>query len=305
MTTLNPAALSPSTAPSAARVWLMAVRPATLTAALAPVFVGTALAAASSTWSGLTFGVSLLGALLLQVGTNFANDLYDFKKGADTDDRLGPTRVTQQGLVSPRQMAIATAVTFAAAVGVGVYLIGVGGWPVLAIGVASILCGLAYTGGPYPLGYHGLGDVAVLIFFGPVAVCGTWWVHTVRWSNLAFIISLPIGLLIAAILIVNNVRDRHTDVLVGKRTLAVRFGHRASLLQYAAQVVIAYLIPVVLVVVGAAPLPWLLPLLSAPLALKTTRKVWTLDGADLNPCLGETAKLGLIFSLLLVIGVLL
>lgn len=298
---MNATSLSPPV--RGLRLWWMAIRPATLSAAVAPVAVGTALAASLASWSALTLVAALLGALLLQIGTNLANDLFDFRKGADTEDRLGPERATQKGWVTPGQMAFATALAFVGAAAVGAYLIVVGGWPVVAIGIASILAGLAYTGGPYPLGYHGLGDVTVFIFFGPVAVCGTWWVHTQTWSTLALLASIPVGALIAAILIVNNVRDRHTDAQAGKRTLAVRLGRRASLIQHNAQVIAAYLIVSAVAFTGAWG--WLLPLLSLPLAIRLIRNVWARDGAALNPCLGETARLGLVFSLLLTLGVLL
>jgi len=310
---MGPATTDPATAPNAPdltapsplRLWWLAVRPKTLSAAFGPVFIGTALAIASGTWSVLTFIVALLGATFLQIGSNLANDLFDFKKGADTEERLGPTRVTQRGWVTQAQITRATALSFIAAFLVGIYLVVIGGWPIVVIGLLSIVCAVAYTGGPFPLGYHGLGDVTVFVFFGPTAVCGTWYVHTGTWSNLALLTSVAPGLLIAAILIVNNVRDRHTDVTAGKRTLAVRLGYRASLIQYTAQVGLAYAIPVGVALSGAGGWGWCLPLVSLPLALKTTRNVWTHDGRALNPRLGETAKLSLIFSLLLSIGILL
>lgn len=283
-------------------VWVQAVRPRTLGAAVGPVLIGTSLAAWVSTWSPAVLVVALVCSLLLQVGTNLANDLFDFQKGADTPDRLGPARATTQGWVTPTQMAAATAATFAAAVACGVWFVVIGGWPIVAIGVASVIAGLAYTGGPYPLGYHGLGDVTVFVFFGPVAVCGTYFMHTSEWSLLSLVVSVPIGALIAAILIVNNVRDRETDARVGKRTLAVRLGRRASLVQYTATLVTAPAVVVALVVGGHLPSGALLALGAVVPGVFTTRSMWRRDGAALNPLLGGTARLGLIFALLFSVG---
>src|SRR5690606_23925593 len=187
---------------------------------------------------------ALICALLIQIGTNFANDVFDYQKGTDTQERTGPLRVTQAGLLTPRQVFRGMCLVFGLAFLIGLYLIAVGGWPILVIGLLSILSGIAYTGGPYPLGYHGLGDLFVFIFFGPVAVCGTYYVQALEWSWLALISSVPVGLLSVAILIVNNYRDRHTDVKAGKRTLAVRLGGKLTRWQYGLTLALAYIVPV-------------------------------------------------------------
>ena len=208
------------TQPNPARVWLMAARPATLPAAVAPVLVGTAVAFRAGHFRPLPFLAALVAAVLIQVGANFANALFDFNKGADTAQRLGPTRVTQSGLVSPHDIARATALVFGLATLVGLYLVLVGGWPILLVGLASIVAAVCYTGGPYPLGYHGLGDIFVFVFFGIVAVSGTYYVQALSLSLPAVLAATPMGLLITAILVVNNVRDLDTDRLAGTRTMA-------------------------------------------------------------------------------------
>ena len=202
----------------------MAARPRTLPAAVAPVLVGTALAGYAGVFHVLRFVAALLGAILIQVGTNLSNDYSDARRGADAEDRLGPVRVTAGGLVPPRQVLIATYVTFALAVLAGVYLIVVAGWQLLLVGAASILAGVAYTGGPKPYGYEGLGEVFVFLFFGIVAVAGSYFVQVRHLSWEAFALAVPVGLLAAAILVVNNVRDIDSDRRAGKRTLAVRLG---------------------------------------------------------------------------------
>ena len=224
------AAQQPASKPvGGGRVWLLAARPATLPAAVVPVLVGTAAALHGGVQLQIgPFVAALVAALLIQIGTNFANDVFDFHKGADTAERLGPPRVTQSGLVPPEQVLIATFVTFGLAALVGVYLVLVGGWPILVVGVLSILAGLAYTGGPWPLGYHSLGDLFVFIFFGVVAVVGSAYLQTLTITPLAVWASFPVGLLVTAILVVNNLRDIDTDRQVGKKTLAVRLGRRAD-----------------------------------------------------------------------------
>lgn len=293
---------SPPKRPSTFSIWLQAIRPATLPAAVAPVLVGSAVATAHGVFSWLPVIAAMMGALLIQIGTNLANDYFDFKKGADTEARLGPVRVTQRGWLSPKQVAWATGLTFFLAFLTGVYLTVHGGIPILILGCVSILCGLLYTGGPFPLAYLGLGDVFVLFFFGPVAVCGTYYVQsqTLSWSVLQ--ISLPIGLLTTAILVVNNLRDRHTDEEARKNTWAVRFGERFTRCEYSVLVSGAYAVPLVMVAFDSAPLGWLLPCVSAPLALKRIVQVWRTDGAALNPLLGATAQLGLIYAALFWLG---
>jgi 1,4-dihydroxy-2-naphthoate polyprenyltransferase len=294
--------------PSAARIWLMAARPRTLPAAVAPVLVGTALAATEGTFKPLTFLAALIGALFIQVGTNLSNDYSDARRGADTEDRLGPVRVTAGGLVPPRQVLIATAVAFGVAVLAGSYLIATAGWELLAVGAASILAGILYTGGPRPYGYEGLGEVFVFLFFGVVAVAGSYFAQTETLAWEALVLAVPVGLLASAILVVNNVRDLETDRRAGKRTLAVRLGRERSRVLYAAMVAGAFV---------TAPLPWLLGSadvsawlllcwLAAPLAVPVVQTVRTrTDGPSLNGALAGTGRLQLAFCVLLSAGLLL
>ena len=281
-------------------IWLQAARVRTLPAALAPVMVGWALAARAGAFDAAAATLCALGALLIQVGTNYANDYFDALKGADTDERVGPLRATAAGLVTPSAMRTATVVTMAAAAVVGGTLVMIGGWPIAVIGVLSIAMGVLYTGGPTPLGYLGLGDILVLIFFGPVAVAGTAYVQIGALDPLSIYIGLGPGLISTAILVVNNLRDRHTDVCAGKRTLAVRFGGRFARLEYAAVLALAFALPIPLaltVTPGA-----LLAFLALPFALSTTAQVCTKDGAALNPLLGGTARVLLVYSAGLALG---
>ena len=271
--------------------WILAARLRTLTAAVVPVMVGTAVAHASGGARWDTALAALLGAIWIQIGTNFANDVFDAEKGADGPDRLGPTRAVSSGLVSARAMRGAMIAAFALATLCGVYLTWQCGWVIVAIGVASIASGIAYTGGPFPLGYNGLGDLFVMIFFGFVAVCGTVLVQRAEVPPLALWASLPVGAIATAIIVVNNLRDRDTDVRVGKRTLAVRFGRRFAELEYAALLVVAYVVPVLLLATGATGLAVLAPLLTAPLAVSLYRQLRTREGAPLNDTLAGTAKL--------------
>ena len=290
---------SPSMSP--ARAWLLATRPKTLAAAAVPVAVGTAVAFAAGHLQWLAALAALIGALLIQIGTNLANDYFDFKKGADTEERLGPLRVTQAGLISERAVRNAMIATFAASALVGTYLVVVGGWPILVIGILSIMSGIAYTGGPFPLGYNGLGDVFVFIFFGLVAVNGTYWVQALDWSSVALLASVPVGLLSVAILIVNNYRDIDTDVKAGKRTLAVRMGRPATQVQYVSTLVVAYIVPVAQFALGMTA--WvLLPLVTIPIAVKRSREFRSLSGSALNPVLENTAKLLVLFGILYTCG---
>ena len=286
-----------------ARIWLMAVRPKTLSAALAPVAVGSACAEAEGAFRAGPALAALLGAVLIQIGTNLANDLYDFEKGADAADRLGPTRVTQAGLLSPKQVCAGMVVVFGLAVLAGTYLTTAAGWPVVAIGLASIVAGVAYTAGPWPLGYLGLGDPFVFVFFGLVAVCGTAFVQAQRVPLLAWLAAVPVGALTTAILVVNNLRDRVEDARAGKRTLAVRFGARLARAEYAVLIGIAYAATAVLARWHGV---WaLLPLLTVPLAVVLVRAVITRDGVALNPYLGRTALLTLLHGALLAAGIVL
>ncbi|MBD3258187.1 1,4-dihydroxy-2-naphthoate polyprenyltransferase [candidate division GN15 bacterium] len=283
-------------------VWLLAARPKTLPAALAPVVIGTAMAwsaGAFHLWSAVAAG---LGAILIQIGTNFANDYYDYTKGTDTEDRLGPLRVTSAGMVKPSTMKTATIVVFALALLVGAYLVWRGGWPIVIIGLMSILFGILYTAGPYPLGYNGLGDIFVLIFFGPVAVGGTYYVQalTVTWP--AIVAGLGPGLLSVAILVVNNVRDLDNDRAAGKRTLAVSFGRNFSVVQYVFSVVSAMLVPVVLSVLLDDHYWSLLAIVAIVPAIPAMQSVARDRGRILNNTLAATGRVLLIYSILFAVG---
>ena len=291
--------------PGSARAWVLACRPATLTAAIVPVAVGSAVAHAVGAFRLGPALAALVGAILIQIATNFANDVFDAEKGADTEERLGPTRATASGLLTPRQVRAGLAATIALAAVPGLYLVATSGWPVVVIGVASVMSGIAYTGGPYPLGYHGLGDVFVFVFFGLVAVCGTVFVQAGSVPPLAWLAAVPVGALATAILVVNNVRDRDTDVKAGKRTLAVRFGRRAGLVEYAALLLLAYAAPVACVLWLGRSTWSLLPLASAPLAARLTLALVRQEGRPLNLVLARTAMLLLLFGVLFSAGLVL
>ena len=296
---------APGTRASAVRIWVMAARVRTLPAAVAPVLVGTSLALGADHFHPLAFLAALLGAVFIQVGTNLSNDYSDARRGADTEDRLGPVRVTAGGLVPPSQVLTATYVTFALAVACGIYLVLVAGPALLAVGAASILAGVLYTGGPRPYGYEGLGELFVFLFFGVVAVTGSYFVQVQQLPWQAFVCAVPVGLLASAILVVNNVRDMESDRRAGKRTLAVRMGRERTRLLYAGMLLGAFL---------TAPVPWLagsmsawllLPWLAVPLALRLVAVVRTrTDGPALNGALARTGALQLVFCMLLAAGIL-
>jgi 1,4-dihydroxy-2-naphthoate octaprenyltransferase len=297
------------------RAWVMAARPQTLPAAAAPVAVGVGLALHEGRFAPLPALAALVGAALIQVGTNLANDYYDAVQGADTDDREGFTRVTASGLIEPATVKRAMWLTFAAAVLVGSYLVRVGGLPILVVGLLSVASGVAYTGGPYPLGYNGLGDPFVFVFFGLVAVAGTVYVQAA--SAVAGLPLLPPpgtlpldavvagvapGALATNVLVVNNVRDREEDAATGKRTLAVRFGLRAARAEYVAMLAVAYLVPVYFAATGYGAVA-LLPLLSLPVAALVARPVLTeTTGAALNPALERTGQLLALHAVLFGVG---
>ncbi len=290
-------------APRSLRAWMLAARPQTLPAAAAPVLVGTACAFAAG---GLRWGpavAALAGALLIQIGTNFWNDACDFERGADGADRVGPRRAAQSGLLSVGALRAGTAAAFALAFATGVYLTAVAGWPVVIIGLASLAAGLAYTGGPWPLAYVGLGDLFVFVFFGLAAVCGTVFVQLGAVPPLAWWAAVPVGALATAILVVNNLRDRAGDARAGKRTLAVRLGMAGGRAEYVALIGVAYAVPVVLAAAGLTG-PWaLLPLATAPLAVARVRRVIRGEGAALAPELAATAKLLMAHAALLALGI--
>ncbi len=284
--------------------WILASRPKTLPAAAAPVIVGGAVAAAQGGFRLLPWLAAFFGALLIQIGANFANDAYDFQKGADTEERLGPVRVTQTGLLSLQQVFAGMWVSFGLAALLGVYLISAGGWPILVVGVAAILSAIAYTGGPYPLGYHGLGDLFVFLFFGLAAVCGTVFVQMRAVPALAWWAALPMGFLTTNILVVNNLRDIETDRKTGKHTVAVRLGENGTKAEYALLLLGSYLVPFILWLRGETS-PWpLLTLLSIPAAWKIWKVVATQKGRILNQALAGTGQLTLLYALLFAAGLL-
>ncbi len=303
---------------SRTRAWVMAARPQTLPAGASPVVLGAALAVHDGVFAPLPALAALVGALLIQVGTNFANDYYDAVKGADTDEREGFTRVTAGGLIEPRRVKYAMAGTYALAVVVGLYLVAVGGVPILVVGLSSIGAGVLYTGGPYPYGYYGLGDLFVFVYFGVVAVTGTYYVQAVT-----AVAGVPVGLpagtlpghvlvasaaaagLTTAILVVNNIRDIESDRAAGKRTLAVLVGYRWSRAEFLALLALAYAVPVALVAVYAYPLSTLLPVASLPLAASVARTVLSrTDGEALNPALERTGQLLAAYAVLFAAGLL-
>lgn len=292
-------------APGRARAWLLAARPATLPAAVAPVLVGTAIAVREGGFRAGPALAALTGALLLQLAANLANDVDDFARGADTAARQGPTRVTQSGLLAARQVRTAQWLVLALAALVGCYLIAAAGWPVAVVGLAAILAACTYTGGPWPFGYHGLGDLVVFLFFGLVAVVGTTYVQTGTLSPLALRAAVPVGALVTAILVVNNTRDAATDRLAGKRTLAVRIGPGATRAEYAALLLVAYAVPVALWWRGTASAAVLLPLLTLPYGVRLVRRMAGASaGPAFNTLLADTGRLHLAHGALLAAGLL-
>ncbi|HEU5077143.1 MAG TPA: 1,4-dihydroxy-2-naphthoate polyprenyltransferase [Polyangiaceae bacterium] len=288
----------PKLRPHSVLAWWIACRPKTLSAAAVPVAVGSAVAYRLGGFVWQPALAALLGAVLLQIGSNFANDVFDFEKGADTHARLGPLRAVQAGLITPRAMRLGMGIVFGLALLVGVYLTAVAGPVIVLIGLVSIGAAIAYTAGPYPLGYHGLGDVFVLLFFGFVAVCGSAFVQLQTVPSLAIWAAVPVGSLATAILVVNNVRDCETDVLANKRTLAVRFGRRAAQYEYLCLLVAAYLVPLILFAKGELGIWGALPGLTLPWAGVLVRRVFRDRGALLNRSLVGTAKLLLLFGVL-------
>ncbi|MEW5796894.1 MAG: 1,4-dihydroxy-2-naphthoate polyprenyltransferase [Candidatus Zixiibacteriota bacterium] len=282
--------------------WLLAARPKTLPAAAAPVIIGTAMAHTGGGAHWPSALAAMTGALLIQVGTNFANDYFDYKKGTDSGERLGPVRVTQAGLVSPEAMKRATILVFALAVLVGVYLVWRGGVPIVVIGLLSVLFGVLYTGGPYPLGYNGLGELFVLIFFGPVAVGGTYYVQTIDINLAVIVAGFAPGLFSVGILTVNNLRDIDNDRVSGKRTLAVRFGRRFALHEYYWSLFAACTVPLVLALLFHGPPLAILASLTVVPSVIAMGKVATVTGRDLNDCLAVTGRLLLVYSAVFSLG---
>jgi len=282
--------------------WFLAARPKTLLASVSPVAIGTALAAREGEFHGLAMLCALIGAISIQIGTNFCNDYFDFFQGADTSDRKGPTRAVAAGLISPRAMAIATAMMFGLTLMVTAYLYLQAGWPFLLIGVLSIVFGVLYTAGRFSLAYVGLGDPFVLLFFGPVAVAGTYYVQTLSWDWRVVVAGLAPGLIAVGLLVVNNLRDIDEDRIANKRTLAVRFGKTFSRIQYTASMLGAAAIPICLCGMGFTRGVLLACLFVVPACL-IVWQVWKKDGADLRPCLGMTAGSLLLYTILFCIGI--
>ncbi len=289
--------------PGPVGAWLLAIRPRTLPAAVAPVVIGTGVASAHGVAQIAPAAAALAGALLIQIATNLANDYFDFVKGGDDEDRVGPVRVVQAGILSPEAVIRGTAVTLALATLVGAYLVWVGGVPILVIGLLALVCAVAYTGGPFPLAYHGLGDLFVFVFFGPVAVGGTYWVQARALPPDLLLAGVGIGALITAVLVVNNLRDRETDARAGKRTMAVILGETGSRIEFFLLVLVALAVPVV----GWAVLGWdawtlialgVVVLLGRPMATLLTY----MDARELNPVLGETARAVAWYGGLLAVG---
>jgi 1,4-dihydroxy-2-naphthoate octaprenyltransferase len=276
--------------------WILAARLRTLPAAIAPVLLGWSICEQRHTGAAVA---ALLGAILIQIATNFANDYFDFINGADTDERVGPTRATQAGLITPPQMKWAFIITFALTLPIIGYLTLRGGWPIIWIGIASIASGILYTGGPKPLGYMGLGDVFVFVFFGPVAVAGTEYVQSLTLSTNALLLGAACGLLSTAILVVNNLRDRETDAVVGKNTLAVRFGPTFVRIEYS----LCFLLTLgIIVYFGLQRTGAWIALLALIPGIPLQRSMWTESGRTLDPNLGKTAKVLVLFSILFSIG---
>jgi 1,4-dihydroxy-2-naphthoate polyprenyltransferase len=294
---------SPAPQLTRAQIWWMAIRPKTLGASISGPITGIALAFWDGHFNFLPALAALLVSVLLQIGSNLANDVFDYERGADTLERRGPLRVTSAGLLKPSQVKLGMGIVFGLAALLGLYLAFEAGWVVLLVGAAAILSAIAYTGGPFPLGYYGLGDVFVLLFFGLAAVAGTVFVQEKQLNPAAWGMAFPIGLMVVAILVVNNLRDIETDYKAGKHTLAVRMGEKGTRMEYILCLVAAYLI--VLGLCLASFLPWsaMLTWISLPLAWRLARMVLTLQGRPLNPALGGTGQLVFTFSLLFLLGI--
>ena len=284
------------------RVWLLAARPKTLWASVAPVAIGVGMAYADRVHHWPSAVACLLCAMLVQIATNFWNDYCDHAKGADTAERVGPTRATQAGWVSPAAMKQASLLTFGLTALVSAYLVHRGGWPFIWIGVASILSGLLYTGGPRPLGYLGLGDIFVLVFFGPVAVAGTYYAQALRVTHEVLFAGIAPGLLSTAVLVVNNLRDRETDARAGKRTLIVRFGERFGQTEYFFCLAGASFVPFVLYAKSHQHVNSLAACATILAGWPGIRAVFSRSGTALNPILGFTALLLLLYAFLFIVG---
>jgi 1,4-dihydroxy-2-naphthoate octaprenyltransferase len=284
-------------------VWIQAARPKTLSAAAAPVLVGAGLAHAHGAFALLPVVAAFLGAILIQIGTNLANDYYDFMRGGDSPQRVGPVRVTQAGLIPAAHVWRGMVAVLTAAALVGVYLVFVGGWPIVWIGLASLVCAVAYTGGPYPLAYHGLGDPFVFLFFGLIAVGGTYWVQALLIPGDVLLAGAGMGALSTAILVANNVRDLVSDTVVGKRTLAVRLGRNGSRVEYVLLISGGLIVPVLGVAVYEWPVAALVALAAGAVAVPPLVLMMTKDEPrELIPALAGTARVVGVYGLLLAAG---
>jgi len=284
------------------QLWLLAIRPKTLPAAVGPVAVGSAVAVRDGVFVALPAFCCLLGAILLQIGVNLANDYFDYKNNIDSEERLGPVRVSQSGLISPAGVKRGMMVSLFLAALVFFYLARVGGLPIIIIGVASVLAALAYSGGPYPLASNGLGELFVFIFFGIVAVGGTYFIQAGELRWVVMLAAVPPGLLITAIMVVNNLRDIDTDSKAGKNTLAVILGRNRTIVEYKVLLILSYLVPFAMLATGIAGIYILLPLLTLPNGWKLTKRVADTEGSLLNELLAGTARLSLVYSLLFAAG---
>ena len=282
--------------------WILAARPRTLPAAAAPVLVGIGLAVRELQFDAINAAAAFFIAILLQIGANLANDLFDHERGTDTPDRLGPARATAQGWLTPREMRSGIGVVFGLAALLGLMLYLDKGWPVLAIGLAAILAALAYTGGPFPYGYYALGDVFVFIFFGLAAVAGTYFVQAGGVSLTVWLASIPMGLLIVNILVVNNVRDIRTDRVAEKRTLAVLLGRRAMEIEYLLCLIGAYLVPLLMAFSGLLSYWILIVWITLPQGWSLYRLLRKAEGPVLNLVLAYTAQLSLVYAALFAAG---
>ncbi len=284
--------------------WILASRPRTLLAAVVPVIVGSSIAVHDGKFDTVAAVTALICSIFIQIGTNFANDLFDFLHGKDTHNRLGPQRAAASGILTIKEMKAGTAITFGISFIMGLYLVYSAGWIVLLIGIVSIAAGIAYTAGPLPLAYNGLGDVASFLFFGFIGTVGTYYVQAVEFSWMSFWASIPVGALITNILVVNNYRDREEDSSNGKNTLAVIFGERFSRIQYIFFMIISYAILFVVYFTFKKSLFVFLPLLSLPVSIKLVKMIFTLRGRELNKTLELTAKLSAIYGFLFAVGIL-
>ncbi|MCX7611887.1 MAG: 1,4-dihydroxy-2-naphthoate polyprenyltransferase [Ignavibacterium sp.] len=285
--------------------WILASRPKTLAAAIVPVMVGSALAIKQGKFFFSYSLIALLCSILIQIGTNFTNDLFDYLKGADTKKRKGPLRVISAGLISVKEMKLGIIIVYVLTFILGLYLVFSTDIVILIIGILSIVAGILYTAGPYPLAYNGLGDLFVFIFFGIIGTMGTYYLHHQEFTILSFLSSIPVGALITNILIVNNYRDIEEDKLSGKKTLAVKFGKKFSRLEYIFFLSISLLIPVVFYLLFDFNYAILLPILSIPISIKLINMIFKYQGEELNKTLELSAKYSALYGLLFSIGLVL